>query len=369
MNSIFSASTPIRHIRESTGDFEHWLGSRLRLIPEDLALKHERMGEDVFSFFRSAFYRFAESWPAVCTDLASAPKLLCIGDLHVENFGTWRDAEGRLTWGINDFDEACEAPYAVDLVRLAASALLAIHGKRLSLKAEAAAASILAGYLQALTGPSKPWVLEEGQEWFRVLAYSEERNPTRFWAKFDSMPTLSAPLPVSLSRKLAATLPQPALDVRMVHRIAGLGSLGRERYVAIGRWHGAHVAREAKAIAPSAWHWASGQAPPAPNQSEQCWNRAIRVPDPFLRIDGEWQIRRLAPHCSRIELSSLPEKKDEDRLLHAMGYETGNVHRGTPKAIAGVIEDLAKRPPDWLLNAANAVIAAVHADWKAWCRS
>jgi uncharacterized protein (DUF2252 family) len=24
----------------------------------------------------------------------------------VENFGAWRDVEGRLIWGINDFDEA-----------------------------------------------------------------------------------------------------------------------------------------------------------------------------------------------------------------------------------------------------------------------
>ena len=31
---------------------------------------------------------------------------LSVGDLHVENFGTWRDSEGRLIWGINDFDEA-----------------------------------------------------------------------------------------------------------------------------------------------------------------------------------------------------------------------------------------------------------------------
>ena len=52
--------------------------------------------------------------------------MLGVGDLHVENFGTWRDAEGRLIWGINDFDEACPMPYTIDLVRLAASADLAI---------------------------------------------------------------------------------------------------------------------------------------------------------------------------------------------------------------------------------------------------
>ena len=48
--------------------------------------------------------------------------MLAVGDLHVENFGTWRDADGRLCWGINDFDEADRLPYTNDLVRLAASA-------------------------------------------------------------------------------------------------------------------------------------------------------------------------------------------------------------------------------------------------------
>ena len=50
--------------------------------------------------------------------------LLAVGDLHVENFGVWRDSQQRLVWGINDFDDACELPFTSDLVRLAASALL-----------------------------------------------------------------------------------------------------------------------------------------------------------------------------------------------------------------------------------------------------
>ncbi len=57
--------------------------------------------------------------------------MLGVGDLHVENFGTWRDGEGRLIWGINDFDEATTLPYTNDLVRLCASALIAISESRL----------------------------------------------------------------------------------------------------------------------------------------------------------------------------------------------------------------------------------------------
>ena len=60
-----------------------------------------------------------------------SPEVLAVGDLHVENFGTWRDIEGRLIWGINDFDEVGRMPYTIDLVRLAASAHIAIDTEQL----------------------------------------------------------------------------------------------------------------------------------------------------------------------------------------------------------------------------------------------
>ena len=83
-----------------------------------------------FPFLRATYYRWAQIWPEVCRRAATAPVALAVGDLHVENFGTWRDIEGRLIWGINDFDEAWRLPYTNDLIRLATSALLAQHGLR-----------------------------------------------------------------------------------------------------------------------------------------------------------------------------------------------------------------------------------------------
>src|SRR5260370_15847346 len=78
-----------------------------------------------FPFLRATYYRWAERWSAIVGDAAVAPFALAVGDLHVENFGTWRDAEGRLIWGVNDFDEAWPLPYTNDLIRLATSALIA----------------------------------------------------------------------------------------------------------------------------------------------------------------------------------------------------------------------------------------------------
>src|SRR6266567_6621448 len=113
------------HIGECTKRYEAWLASLIPLIEEDVRLKHAQMKKALFPFMRATFYRWAEVWPQVCGDLCSAPETLAVGDLHIENFGTWRDSDGRLIWGINDFDEAEHYPHTLDLVRLATSALLA----------------------------------------------------------------------------------------------------------------------------------------------------------------------------------------------------------------------------------------------------
>jgi len=110
------------NIQQATRQYETWLAGHVRVVKSDLGTKHELMAQDAFLFLRATFYRWMQLFPALCPKAASAPTVLAIGDLHVENYGTWRDAEGRLMWGINDFDEAFPLPYTIDLVRLAASA-------------------------------------------------------------------------------------------------------------------------------------------------------------------------------------------------------------------------------------------------------
>ena len=124
------------NVRGATRRYEAWLARTVPLVPADLRLKHRLMAADPFSFLRATFYRWAQIWPEVCAELGQAPTVLAIGDLHIENFGTWRDAEGRLIWGVNDFDEAWPMPYTIDLVRLAVSAHLAAEAGHLPVKRE-----------------------------------------------------------------------------------------------------------------------------------------------------------------------------------------------------------------------------------------
>ena len=112
-------------IVEATRRFEAWLKQRITVVEGDLRYKHEQMRADSFLFFRATYYRWAQLWTEHFPKLARAPEVIAVGDLHLENFGTWRDAEGRLVWGVNDFDEAHPMAFANDLVRLAVSAMLA----------------------------------------------------------------------------------------------------------------------------------------------------------------------------------------------------------------------------------------------------
>ncbi len=105
---------PRMNVREATRSYERWLSKQTSVVKSDLEEKHAKMDRSAFEFLRATFYRWVQLWPVECPELADAPALLGIGDLHLENFGTWRDSEGRLIWGINDLDEAHPVAYTSD---------------------------------------------------------------------------------------------------------------------------------------------------------------------------------------------------------------------------------------------------------------
>jgi hypothetical protein len=355
------------NILKATADFEHWLAGQLPIIRQDLALKHQHMAEAAFPFFRATFYRWLQLWPELCAHLAKAPTVLGVGDLHIENFGTWRDEEGRLIWGVNDLDEAWPAAYTLDLVRLTTSVYVAIGEEHLSLTKRAAAEAIEEGYRDSLAAGGKAFILAEDHRWLRLLALGKLRDPVQFWDKLEHLPPYTAKPPEDVRKLLESSLPSAREGYLLKRRIAGLGSLGHPRILALSRWRGAFIAREAKAIRPSAWVWAR-KASSTEICCEKLVQRSIRVPDPCVRFHGRWVVRRLAPDCSRIELASIPKDRDEARLLYSMGWETANMHFGSPQAIDKVKHDLASRRGRWLHKAAKAMLTATRKDWKKWQR-
>ncbi len=349
----------------ATADFEKWAARHVNLIRSDVERKHHGMAEAAFPFFRATFYRWAQWWPMICPELARAPQVLAVGDLHIDNFGTGRDLEGRLIWGVNDFDEAWPAAYTADLVRLLASCYVAIDEENLALTRKKANQAIEEGYRDSLAKGGNPFVLAEHHRWLRMLALNKLRDPVRFWEKIQACPRYKGKLPNDVLKLIHNSMPFRAKNYELKTRVAGLGSLGHPRVVALTTWHSAHVVREAKQLTPSAWIW-SQHLKTTEFLSRTLVASAIRIRDPHVHFARHWLVRGLAPDCSHIEISTLPEERDEERLLYYMGWETANIHLGSEKAISAVKRDLARRKNRWLHKAAKTMLKVTLDDWRYW---
>ena len=56
------------------------------VVERDLRKKRRRMKESPFPFLRATYWRWAETILDVCPELANAPQVLAVGDIHLENF-------------------------------------------------------------------------------------------------------------------------------------------------------------------------------------------------------------------------------------------------------------------------------------------
>ena len=356
-------------IEGATRSYETWMRSCAKILPSDLRSKHEQMKENPFGFLRGAFYRWAQLWPSICSDLCGAPKILAVGDLHVNSFGTWRDAEGRLCWGVDDFDEAYPLAYTNDLVRLATSVKIAIDAEGLSIKLRDGCNAILEGYRNSLGQGGSPIVLAERDQKLGKLGVDNFKPPSNFWEKLNLLPGIRQPLAKDLKRALEKTLPEPGIEYKVVRRQAGLGSLGQERFVAIANWRGGCIAREAKLMVPSACAWLNDEVGNRQSFYERAISSAVRSPDPFQVIDGSWLIRRLSPDSNPIDIQTLPKHSDEETLLSAMGTEAANVHLGTKSQTKRILDDIRRRKRGWLQDAAVDMARILEKEWNRYRKS
>ena len=88
-------------------------------------IRHGRMLASPFSFYRGAALIMA-------ADLARVPSsgiyVQACGDAHVSNFGMFATPERTMAFDVNDFDESHPAPFEWDVMRLAASIVVAADG-------------------------------------------------------------------------------------------------------------------------------------------------------------------------------------------------------------------------------------------------
>jgi uncharacterized protein (DUF2252 family) len=350
----------IMHITADNETYEVWLRQQCDVVEADLKYKHRRMRKDAFTFLRATYFRWAQRIEKICPNLAAAPQVLAVGDTHVENFGTWRDREGRLVWGVNDFDDAANMPYASDLVRLTTSARLApdLRGDHSTV-----ADHILEGYRHGLA-TAAPTLLDEQEIWMRAWVACSDKDRAKFWADVETYPT--AVPPVEVAEELARSLPEEAVIVRYATRRKGGGGLGRPRYIAIAAWRGGRIVREAKAVVPSAWDWAHGVGAPVSRVLDVAMGRT-RSPDAHMSVARGFVIRRIAADSRKIDVGDLTGGELRARLLRAMGSDLGAIHAAKPAVAAAIGAHLDGGPADWLKEAAKVAADEVQADYRHWC--
>jgi len=342
---------------EDNDAYEAWLATQCDVVAHDIKIKHKRMKKSAFMFLRATYFRWAKQIGKMCPELMDAPQVLCVGDLHLENFGTWRDADGRFVWGVNDFDEAAVMPYVLDLVRLAASIRLSPDR---SVDNRKVAAILLKGYREGL-GQPQPALLDEGETWLRPYAIGSDLESGKFWKKVEDYDDARPGRDVM--RILKDSLPEGSKNILFYSRVAGGGSLGRPRYVAIGDWRGGRVLREAKALVPSAWTYVHGSQP---SGLLKLARSKYRAPDPFLHIRGNFILRRLAPDSRKIELGADAASHLKNYFLQAMAFDLASIHAADRLGVAALRRDLKRRPRGWLYDAAKTAAGAVEQDFEEW---
>jgi len=351
-------TTRMAEIQQSTNAYEDWLRGQLggEVVNKDLDRKHEKMRDNPFAFLRATYWRWAETVLEICPDLADATCVLAVGDIHLENYGTWRDVDGRLVWGVNDFDEAAEMPFALDLVRLATSALLAVQTDPV----DAICAAILTGYRDGLTKP-RPFVLDRDYAWLRALVVVSENERAKFWKKIETAPP--EPAPARYQNALMSAMPEPSTVMTTARRVAGAGSLGRPRWTGRADWRGGCVMREAKAVLVSSWY--RTHSPHSTNiHCAEIASARYRAPDPWYAVKDGIVVRRISPNNRKIEADDQAFSQLTGEMLRAMGQELANVHLGSADHAPKIMADLDRYKQDWLAANATKMADATKRDYR-----
>jgi uncharacterized protein (DUF2252 family) len=101
-------------------------------VPELLDIRHERMLQSPFAFYRGAAIVMASD---LATTGSSGLHVQCCGDAHLSNFGGFASPDRDLVFDLNDFDETNPGPFEWDVKRLAASFEIAARSRELSERA------------------------------------------------------------------------------------------------------------------------------------------------------------------------------------------------------------------------------------------
>ena len=215
-------------------------------------LKFDRMREGIFAFFRATCHLFYQSLPQDSL-FTQAPVVWTCGDLHLENFGSYKGDNRLAYFDMNDFDEACLAPCTLEMLRVLSSILIASDGFNLGVRGQTdlCKAFIRSYCSEAVTEKSR-WIerslssglirrLLKSVKSIDRSSFLDTRSRVKGKRRrliIDGVKAFQTPKSdkegiLSIMENFAKTQKNPefyrVLDI--ADRISGLGSLGVSRYV------------------------------------------------------------------------------------------------------------------------------------------
>jgi uncharacterized protein (DUF2252 family) len=113
--------------------YERILAFNQGLLPQMLELKYKAMAESPFRFFRGSCHLFYEDLSAA-TPLPPSPLTWACGDLHIENFGSYKADNRMVYFDLNDFDESILAPDNWEVARMVTSIFVAFSSLKIERK-------------------------------------------------------------------------------------------------------------------------------------------------------------------------------------------------------------------------------------------
>lgn len=375
--------------------------------PERLAMKYEKLRASPSLFLRGTCHLFYDRLPKEKV-LAGSPAAWISGDLHFENFGTYKGVNRLVYFDITDFDEAVLAPVTWELVRLLASVVVARDALKIKRKDTVRLCdAMLDSYAQALVAGKASWLDRDNADGpvQELLASLRERKRPEFLdrrtrrkgklrsIRCDGEHALEASdeqkrYVTGLIDRHAAGVDRPGffkvLDV--ARRIAGTGSLGAERYVVLvegnGSPDGNYLLDVKLAPRSSLQDKVRVKQPRWKSQAHrvlEMHQRLQAVTPAFLApvVTGKasYVLRELQPSEDRVALDARSVSPGElEDVLRQMGQLAAWAQlRSSGRQGSAVADDLiafgatSKRWKEDLVRVAHVCAERVIKDWRTYC--
>ncbi|MGO9931644.1 MAG: DUF2252 family protein [Steroidobacteraceae bacterium] len=376
-----------------------------------LTLKLARLRLDPFAFFRGANPLFLDFLPRA-HPLFRAPCTLICGDLHLENFGAFKGDNRLCYFDINDFDDACRAPFTLDIVRFIAGVYLTAHGLGLPrAQAKSLVQQFVLAYRQSVADGKPRWIertLAHGV--LRALLRRAMRRTRReLLDRFTTLKFGTRRLRIDGKRalslracehrrlrrvlvRLRKRLPAPKPGMRFfrlldaARRIAGNGSLGLQRDILLV--HGPaspdeNFVLDLKFAAPSAVAaWFVEPQPDWPDDATRvvCIQRIMQAISPALlhAVNVKKQpfvLKELQPSIDRLDLGRWHTKPHRlAQSVEVMGHVAAWAHlrgcgqHGAASAQALQVYVRAKRWSREADRLAQVAAGRMHRAWQVYCK-